>query len=335
MLAISGRGVKGVIYFRFRHQAAPEKVEFDASEISVNELKNQISEKTLCNRIDIKLFALANDGVTVLREYLSESELVPSNTNLLVLRAPAAGPKGGQGPGATIVVGAAGYFAETQVEETPVEEELIISLIPETAVCVICGYLMTGLPDLIDGEEAIDRSPLLLPCCGGTACRNCNVKFSAPGQCIFGGEGCAVKSGFINKSVVRQVNALVERREHYDWRGVRVEEWVTKPAKEKIQESEKTEETIDLDSWEPKKEEIVDLDSLPSKSARKKKVVNLVKDEIKQQLKSEYTEEDFKKLFRGKKGEQTIPRLDIPTTLTIDFPKVLSMQEFKRWKNSF
>ena len=315
-------GVRGVVYFRFKHQPALEKVEFEASEISVGELKKKIAEKTLAKVEDIRLCELQNDGVNIKQTFVGDSELIASNTNLLVIRAP-------QKPGMNrIVVKDAAYFRQDSDDEGEAEQAVpAISLVPETALCPVCNCLMS----------APSHNPLLFPCCGSTACSSC-AELADAGFCPINGEGCVRgKRPILNKLVARQVEALVANKDNYDWRGFKYEA-PPEPERPETAEAAALEiETIDLDSWEPPAAKVFDLDAeeveVPGKKRKRgPRIVNLVKDEVKMQLKSEYSQEDIKKLFKKEVAAECSP-LDDLLYLTVDFPRVLTREEFERWRH--
>ena len=320
-------GVRGVVYFRFKHQPALDQVEFEAREISVGELKKKIAEKTLSKVEDIRLCELQNDGINIKQTFISDTELIASNTNLLVIRAP-------QKPGMNrIVVKDAAYFRQDSDDEGELDQQLpATSLVPETTLCPVCNYLMS----------APAHNPLLFPCCGGTACSSCAETIDF-GLCPINAEGCVRgKRPLVNKLVTRQVEAVLASKDSYEWRGFKYE---APPEPEKPSEATGAvpveTETIDLDSWEPAVAKVVDLDAeedpeLPGGKKKRKRVprvVNLVKEEIKMQLKSEYSQEDIKKLFK-KEVVQEQSSLDALAFLTVDFPRVLTRDEFEKWKRS-
>jgi hypothetical protein len=299
-----------------------EKVEFEASEISVGELKKKIAEKTLAKVEDIRLCELQNDGVNIKQTFVCDSELIPSNTNLLVIRAP-------QKPGMQrIFVKDAAYFRQDSEDEETVDQPTT-SIVPEMALCPVCNFLMS----------TPSHSPLLFPCCGSTACSAC-ADITDVGLCPINGEGCVRgKRPVSSKLVARQVEAILANKDNYDWRGFKYE---APPESEKLEEKAETApveiETIDLDSWEPPVAKVFDLDAeeveLPGKKRKRgPKIVNLVKDEVKMQLKSEYTQEDIKKLFKKNVAEER-SQLDDLLYLTVDFPRVLTKEEFERWKRN-
>jgi len=319
MLPTSGM-VRGVVYFRFKHQPALDRIDFDASEIAVGDLKTKIAEKTLCNRQDIKLCELQPDGVNVKSSMLYDGELIHSGASLLVIRAPLTTKAGG------IKVTQAGYFVtEVSGEEDGKDDDLTSRpcLVPETAVCPLCNSLMSP------GEH----DPVLLACCGQTACRNCLSKFSNGDSCALGNGTCPSGGARIKSALItRQVAQIIKRKESYEWRGFKYPESIfTIPVPE--QPMPALPDTLDLDDWEAAETAVVDLESEQA-PRRKVRVVNLVKDEIKTQLKAEYTQEDMRKLFRSDEKLESIFTLDIPTVLTVDFPRVLSAAEFQRWQSS-
>ena len=341
--AISGQ--KGVVYYRFRHQAALEKIEFEASEISVSEMKTKISEKTLCNRYDIKLFALAQSTAAsgtplelISHEFVYDSELIPSNTNVLVIRAPGQGPKGSAVASGEIVVKTAEFFIGKETVAVLEEELVERSLIPETAICPLCRWIMM---DSLEPKtntlpsSTPSKTPYLLPCCGGSLCSDCHAKFSSPAGCVVGGEGCATRPPIFNKPIHQQVAIILQRKDRYDWTAVASECIAqvfqeVKVAQGPAEPHPPTEDVFDLDAWDgkPKPAEIVDLESEKVEKRRKR----VVKEEwsIKQQLKAEYTDEDLNKLFRGR--AVAVPKLDVACVLTVDFPALLTPEQFEYWK---
>ena len=317
MIQSSGM-VRGVVYFRFKHQPALDRVDFDASEIAVGDLKTKIAEKTLCNRQDIRLCELQADGVTVKSPLLFDGELIHSGASLLVIRAPLSTKAG------NIKVAEAGYFVNPEsAEDSNEEQDVRKLLVPETAICPLCNSLMT----------AEDHEPRLLTCCGQTACVTCLAKFSSPDSCAFGTcpkPGTQLRSQMISK----QVELIISRKDNYEWRGFLFPGEIFAPPVAEVKQAE-VEEAIDIDAWEAAEHAVVDLDddTAPVVKRKKARVVNLVKDEIKAQLKAEYTQEDIKRLFRQQEKQETISPLDIPGILTVDFPRVLTASEFERWRN--
>jgi hypothetical protein len=162
-------------------------------------------------------------------------------------------------------------------------------------------------------------------------------KFNTGAGCVINGPGCPSPPPApprLSPLVIKQVELIVSRKENYEWRGFKYPESIFAPVVLEKVVTPVAEVAIDLDAWD--ESAVVDLDAADAVPVKRKKarVVNLVKDEIKMQLKSEYTQDDIKRLFRStdEKAPESVPVLDIPSILTVDFPRVLTAAEFERWK---
>ena len=170
-------------------------------------------------------------------------------------------------------------------------------------------------------------------------CLNCLQIFQTGNGCVVNGSACPFPPPAPPRPstiVKKQVELIISRKENYEWHGFKFPESIFAPVVLEKMELPAGEVPIDLDEWD--EFAVVDLDASETAPVKRKKarVVNLVKDEIKLQLKAEYTQEDIKRLFKSsdeKKNPETVPVLDIPSILTIDFPRVLTAAEFERWKN--
>lgn len=193
----------GVVFYRFKHNAALGRIEFGADQISLAELRIKIAEKVAENPSYLHVVKVNPDG-SLGDLCIHDGELLDSNVAVVVFRAPnyqvvlkelgrleenpnrtvsqtrilstqASGGAGESGPGAYSIfsanpgLGKSSRHREEQKLTSAYDGKVVDSedatkpLIPWLACCPLCYSLMAG--DL--------RAPLTLQCCQRTVCRAC------------------------------------------------------------------------------------------------------------------------------------------------------------------
>jgi hypothetical protein len=351
--------VVGIVKFRFKHQNVFDKIEFPSSEITVAELRIKIQEKLLMtegnqhykNATILQISKLGTE-----EPYEWDHELIPSQTSVIVSRVPVAATKNKQ---QRIVVDKTGLFAAQAepgseqdyfaLKPSIIQSELdAVRRVPSIVVCELCSSLML---------RESGKHPVILQCCGSTACFGCVSQ---------AGETCPIEKRDLGKKVQFVTNRAVERlvtvignhKTDFVFDSVSVPEnflQAVQPGPEDTTANEL--EIVDVDDFEP---EVFDVDNprpltakeieaLERKERRKRKAMEiLAKREGKTAVKGELTEADVNRLLKMElkaelaegilgglsgSGEETDDPFANAKPIVIEFPKLLTPEQFIKWQN--
>ena len=336
----------GIVKFKFKHQNVFDKIEFQSSEITVAELRIKIQEKLLMdsgghrNTTVLEILKLGTE-----EPYEWDHELIPSHTSVLVTRVPSRATKkividSNQQLFATESQGHEDYFA---LKPSIIQSEIdSIRRVPQVVVCSSCGWLMVRPA----------HSPVILACCGYTVCHECGVK---------AGSACPIEKRDIGKPIEfvtdrateRIVNVVSSNKAAFAFDSVSIPEDFLQVQAEP-QAAVTDVEIVDVDSFEP---EVFDVDNprplsakeieaIDRRERRKRKALEiLAKREGAKAVKGELTEADVNRLLKmelkaeldGTASGQD--RLDDDASdsrrrpIVVEFPKLLTPEEFNRWKS--
>ncbi|KAF4697270.1 hypothetical protein FOZ60_009893 [Perkinsus olseni] len=335
-----------------------EKKECDARDLQLYEMDQSTTENA----------ASGEPG----KLYDYDGELIPANATLLVTRKPSVGRQSrGVKVKGNIVVEHARYFKKTAEEEendssspdssSPASSR--IARVPETCICPLCNNLML----------APEHTPLLLPCCGGTVCKccltdTCPLNYVEACRLTRYGEEEGEKKPVEHKIVAAQLASVLHSYASYDFNkdtcGFKYPDGLLDKAEEKKEETvremmekeegkgkgrkrgpEEEDDIIDITDDEDDGA-VVDLDdeeALAKKAKKYRPTVDLIKKErIKGEKKEELKDEDEddhwrtveQKMMAGRhRGGMRSSSCAVSGCL-VAFPKVLSPQQFARWKEA-
>jgi len=346
--------MSGVVYYRFKHQTNFDKVEFNSTEISVAELRLKIVEKLAlvdprhsANAIQIcRITQSSGPGAP----YDMDQELIQTNTRVMVLRIPSKQTMQTK----KIVVETGDFFVDEFIEGDylKLKESIIAQEVeaqkpcPKAAVCAICRSLM------VPGVHA----PVLLVCCGNTVCMQC----VSDGVCPM--EKIPNVRTVPNRAIARLVDAVVKEKLVFIFEEVNVPSGFLDVEPEKDESKHAEVAVIDLDEYQP---EVFDVDNPKPLSAKEKELIErrerrkrkaleiLAKREgqSKKVIKGELTEGEINSLLKseikaelqGLEGyhvsktsnpEENGDSLEGAGPIAVEFPRLLTAQEFEIWKRS-
>ena len=340
----------GIVYFKFKHQNAFDKIEFSGSEITAAELRIKIQEKLLMvdtsykNATTLQISKLG--GTTPGGELVEfDHELIPSHASVLITRAPA------KSTGAkNIVVESAQLFAqpvEGQEDYLALKPSIIQSEleaakpVPAVTVCELCKWFM---------QRDSGHFPVVLSCCGNTICSSCAISAKSTGMCPLEKRDVTVQ--FVtNRAVERLVKVVADHRQNFLFDAVNVsEEFLVLPAPSAT-EAVTDIEVVDVDEFEP---EVFDVDNprpltqkereqLERRDRRKRKAMEILLKREGKVVKGELSEADVNRLLKtelkaelgfeaGTADAQRDEAADARRQIVIEFPRLLTREEFARWK---
>jgi len=347
--------MSGLVFYKFKHQTHFDKVEFNSAEISVAELRLKIVEKMVlvdprhsAHAIQICKISPSGDVGAV---YDHDQELIQTNTRVLVLRIPS--KQGAQSK--KIVVDTGDFFVDEFVEGDylKLKESIIAQEVearkacPKAAVCQLCRALM------LPGEH----SPVLLICCGNTVCMQCASKGDCPIEKNSPGNFRTVT----NRAVARLAEVLAGQKEMFIFDDVLLPPGFLDVKIPGAVQNEAESAVIDLDEYEP---EVFDVDNprpltekeketIERRERRKRKALEILakrEGQSKKVIKGELTEGEINSLLKseikaelhGLEGiaaeETSIDDLndagDGQGLIAIEFPRLLTAQEFDVWKRT-
>lgn len=347
----------GIVFFRFKHQKGFDRIEFSGSEISVAELKLKIIEKLVLVEKHAHASAIQlhrpsadrDDTNAVGSKYEYDSEIIPANTSVIIIRVP------NKVTGNRITVTASEFFpqvtAEQGVDPFALKQSIIadeidqVKKVPPVLICSVCRFFMTST----------NHAPVVLHCCGGTVCMACakGAGSECPLEKISTSEDLVRFS--LHRSLGRLVNVVVLNRAHFAFdEGVLFDEDFSKLSSEQHPTTEagsgEAPEVVDLE--EP---DIVDVDKpltakeleqIERRERRKRKAAELILKKEGKAIKGELTESEIARIFKeeikreegsgflkGELGEEDFSTARFRGPVIVELPRLLTAEEFACWKS--
>ena len=326
--------MSGVVYYRFKHQKALDRIEFSSSEISVAELKLKIIEKLALvekhahvSAIDLyRPTSVGDDGV--MTKYELDSELIPSHTAVVVFRTPSKFI----GSSRITVEGKDLFVPQHQVDPLALKQSILadesnqLKRVPEGLICTVCQKYMIG-----------DHRPVILHCCGVSLCVVC-----AAGRCPVCSE--ANSQHTLNRALLRLAETVLRFKDLFGWGADVLLNHTIIPEVLVSDEHVDDSEVVDLE------DDVVDVDKpltakelalIERRERRKRKAVEILLKKEGRLVKGELTEEQITKLFKTEsalkheddlfKHEESEQAKNLFGPVIVEFPKLLTPQEFSQW----